>query len=223
MKYYIDDPMKIDYQLFAEGEDPADHGEQEEQAGNADPEQDEQGEKDDESGKKPGKQNARSVPKYSDNDLDRIIGDRFERWQSQQQAKIDEAKRLAEMDAQEKAEYEKGQLQKELDSLKREAAVSRMTKAARDILRDKGVNVPDELLSSLIGEDADSTKSKVDSFVDMFNESVERAVKAKLSGNAPRKSDSSKKTITKEEIMAVKNTAERQRLIAENIELFERK
>ena len=46
-------------------------------------------------------------PKYTDEDLDRIISDRLARWQKEQDKKISEAEKLAKMDAQEKAEYEK--------------------------------------------------------------------------------------------------------------------
>ena len=51
--------------------------------------------------------NDRETPKYSDADLDKILGNRFSRWQKEQQKAVDEAKKLAEMDATQKAEYER--------------------------------------------------------------------------------------------------------------------
>lgn len=63
-------------------------------------------------GNEPG---AEDKPKYSDKDLDNIISKKFAKWQEKQQKAVDEAKKLAEMNATQKAEYERDQLQKELD------------------------------------------------------------------------------------------------------------
>ena len=51
--------------------------------------------------------------------------------------------------------------------------------------------------------------------------SVASAVKEELKGDTPAK-NSNKKTLTKEQILAIKNAAERKKLIAENIHLFDK-
>ncbi|MDY5842307.1 MAG: DUF4355 domain-containing protein, partial [Peptoniphilaceae bacterium] len=53
--------------------------------------------------------NARTVAKHSDEDLDRIINAKVAKLMEKQEKKISEAKKLAEMDAQQKAEYERDQ------------------------------------------------------------------------------------------------------------------
>lgn len=126
------------------------------------------------------------------------------------------------MSAQEKAEYEKKQLQKELDELKAKDALAEMTKTARKMLSDAEITIPDELLAVMVTTDADGTKRAVEGFRDMFKSAVQEAVKLALKGSAPRAGASSK-TITKDEIMTIKDPAERKRLIAENIDLFQRK
>ncbi len=68
-------------------------------------------------------ENARQA-KYTDADIDAIIARKFARWQEQQEAKAAEAAKLAEMNATQKAEYERDQLQKRLDELERERSVS---------------------------------------------------------------------------------------------------
>ena len=55
----------------------------------------------------------------------------------------------------------------------------------------------------------------------MYKDAVQAAVKEALKGKAPRKGTGGAGTMTKEQILAVKNPSERQKLIAENITLFQ--
>lgn len=158
--------------------------------------------------------------KYSDAEVDEIINKKFAKWQKEQEKKISEAEKLAGMNAQEKAEHERDTLQKELDELKRANSIAEMEKTARTMLRDDGVNVPDEVVSSLIAEDADSTKTKVEAFSKAFKEAVQTAVKDALKGKAPATGKSGS-TLTKADILKITNRAERQKAIAEHIDLFQ--
>ena len=60
----------------------------------------------------------------------------------------------------------------------------------------------------------------VEAFSRMYKTAVQAAVKDALKGNPP-KGGTGGKTMTKEQIMAISNPVERQRLIAENIALFQ--
>lgn len=166
----------FDLQLFAEGDgaNPAPSGNEPKPTGNDKP--GEQPEKDEGKG---------NEPKYSDADLDKIIGQKFADWQKKQQKAVDEAKKLAEMDAQQKAEYERDKLQKELDELKRKDALAEMSKVARKMLSDESITIPDELLSMMVTTDAKETKAAIDCFAKLFKESVENAVKERLKGKTP--------------------------------------
>lgn len=157
--------------------------------------------------------------KYTDEDLDRIINQKFADWQKKQEKAVDEAKKLAEMNAQEKAEYERDQFKKELAELREKNAISEMMKTARQMLADEEINISDELLANLVTSDAEETKASVQSFAKLFKDAVQNAVKDALKGNPPKAGKGS--SVTKEQIMAIKNPAERQRMIAENINLFQ--
>lgn len=156
--------------------------------------------------------------KYSDADVDALINKKFAEWSKKRDAEVNEAKKLAEMSETEKSQYERDKLQKQLDELMAEKELNAMTKTARGILADSGITVSDELLSVMVTTDAEKTKAAVDSFIKLFNETVENTVKERLKGKPPRGGKATAKT--KEEIMNVKDTAERQRLILENKELF---
>ena len=167
------------------------------------------------------KQGSKQELKYTDKDLDDIIGKRFAKWQAQQQKAVDEAKKLAAMDAQQKAEYERDQLQKELNELKKQASLSEMTKTARKMLSEDGITVPDELLTMMVSDDAEATKAAVDGFKEVFRETVESAVKERLKGEPPRRgSGGGTAPMTKEQIMKIRDPELRQQKMLENKELF---
>lgn len=160
--------------------------------------------------------------KYSDADVDKIVQERLARQQAQsqkaQQKAVDEATKLATMTAQEKAEYERDQLQKELDSLKKAQVMSEMGKTARQMLSADGLNVPDSLVDMIVAPDAETTKTNVKQFSKMFKAAVQDGVKEALKGKAPGTGSAS--TVTKEDIMKIKDRVERQRMIAEHMDLF---
>lgn len=161
-----------------------------------------------------------SEKKYSDKDLDAILDKRFARWKADQEKEKAEAKRLADMNAQERAEAERDKVQKELDELKAKNAIAEMTNEARKMCAVHDINVGDDLLSVLVNQDADKTKKAVDAFVKMFESEVEKAVKEKLKGNGPKRGGSNK-GVTRESILNITDPMERQRMIAENMDLFQ--
>lgn len=163
--------------------------------------------------------NPEDEKKYSDKEVDELINKKFAKWQKDQEKKITEAAKLAEMNAQEKAEYERDQLQKKLDELERANTLNQMGKTARTMLAEKGITIPEELVNVLLTDEADTTKANVDSFAEAFNKAVEDAVNEKLRAKTPERMGGS--TLTKAEILAVKDMEQRRKLIAENIKLFD--
>lgn len=163
--------------------------------------------------------NARTVAKYSDEDLDRIINAKVAKLMEKQEKKISEAKKLAEMDAQQKAEYERDQFKAQIEELLREKTRGEMMTTARAMLAEKEVHLGDDLLGMLVTEEAESTKQNVESFLALFSAAVEDAVKDKLRRKTPAKMSGSAK-LTKEEIFAIQDPGKRRRTIAENMDLF---
>ena len=158
--------------------------------------------------------------KYSDDDVNKILNQKFAEWQKKKDAELDEAKKLAEMNEAQKAKYEKDKLQKQLDELTQKSTLADMTKTARGILSDEGISVDDDLLSVLVSTDANETNTPVTSFAKMFKESVDKAVKEALKGNPPKSGSKKSGTMTKEQIMNIKDPVERQKMMIENKEMF---
>lgn len=164
----------------------------------------------------------KSEKKYSDEEVDRILSKKFAKWKEQEEKAVKEAEKLAKMDAIQKAEYEREQMQKELDEYKRKDALASMTNTARNMLADANISVSDELLSVMVSTDADETKAAIDAFKNAFNEAVEKAVKERIKGEPPTKGGTPNiaPTLTKEQIMAIKDPELRQKRMLENKELF---
>lgn len=160
-------------------------------------------------------------PKYTDEDVDKILNQKFAEWQKKKDKELTEAQKLAQMDATQKAEYKAQQFEEELNALKEKNTLSEMSKTARKMLAEEEINVSDELLDMMVCTDAEKTKTAVDSFAKLFKSAVQEAVKNALKGPAPKAGAGGKTTVTKEQIMAIKNPSERQRMIAENITLFQ--
>lgn len=136
----------------------------------------------------------RNTPKYSDNDLDKLFNRKFAEHEKKKAKEIEEAKaaereaaKLEKMNEHQKTAYELEQARKELDDLKREKALSEMSKTARKMLSDKNISVPDELLSMMVTTDAEETKAAIDSFATMFNEAVDKAKREFYRGEPPKR------------------------------------
>lgn len=142
------------------------------------------------------------------------------KWQTITDGKVSEAEKLAQMTREEKAEYRAKQLEKELEDYKRKESLSEMTKTARKMLTDSGITINDDLLSMLVDTDADKTKATVDGFTKAFTEAVESAVKERLKGEPPKRGTGTQQTMTKEQIMQIRDPELRQQKMLEHRELF---
>ena len=210
----LDGRWPFNLQLFAD--DGGDNGDDGDDGGDdGDEDGDEDGEED-----KPEK-------KYTDADIDRIVAQRLarERKAAEKKAKQKaEAEKLKSMTAAEKRDAEFEQMKARLASLEAEKNQAEMLSTASDILKDAGINVSSKLVGHLIAETADETKANVDEFVKLFNDAVNKGVKAamKAAGSSPKRKGGSSDSgeWTKEKIYEVKDPIKRQQLIKEHWELF---
>lgn len=96
-----------------------------------------------------------------DKDVDSIVKSKKSRWQQELEAKKEEAKKLAKMNAEEKLQHELEQKEAEIAELKRGQALSEMTKEASKMLTDANLPHDDDLLGLIVSDDADATKQAV--------------------------------------------------------------
>lgn len=156
---------------------------------------------------------------FNRDELAKIMAAEKEKWKAELEAEKTQAEKLAKMNAEEKIAFERDQLKAELEELRQEKAKSEMTKTARGMLAEADINISEDLLATLVTEEAEVTKTNVDSFIKSFKEEVDKAVKEALKGKVAKK-PASPAGLTKEAILSVKDRSERLRLIAENQGLF---
>ena len=143
-----------------------------------------------------------------------------EKWKTLTDDKVSEAEKLSQMTAEQKEKYRADKAEKELADLRRQIALDDMAKTARKMLTEEQITIPDEIVMNLVCEDAEKTKDAVEGFVKSYKDAVAAAVKEALRGNPPKAGTGGTKPVTREQIFAVKDRAERQKLIAENPQLF---
>lgn len=135
----------------------------------------------------------RSKPKYSDDDFDKKLNQKFAEWQKKKEQEIAEAEKLAKMNAEEKANHN-AQKEKEradkaearIAELEKKDALAEMSKTARKMLADEGINISDELLSVLVTPEAEATQTSIKNFVKLFKAEVEKGIKAQATGTTPK-------------------------------------
>lgn len=115
-------------QLFADGGDGADGGDDD----GGDPGEDDPADDDDQ---KKGK-------KYTDEEVDALIERKFAEWQKKnekRQTKKDEAERLRNMSDQERKDHEMEDLRQQVAALQKKETMSKMSATARNMLAAKGI------------------------------------------------------------------------------------
>ena len=156
------------------------------------------------------------IPK---SEAEKMIKDRVRREQKAREKAVEEAEKLAKMNAEQKKEYEYEKMQKELEEYKQKDQFYKLSREASKMLADEDIKADDELLETLVKDDAEGTQQAVQSFVKLLNAKVEEGVKKALSGNSPRV-NAGNNIVSKKQIMEIKDPVERQKAIRENINLF---
>lgn len=137
----------------------------------------------------------------------------------QQEQARSEAEKLASMNESEKLAYERDQYKTELENLKNQVVLAQMQGTARAILAEKNIHAPDELISMIVTADAETTKSNVARFAEMYTKAVEDGIRERMKSGTPR-TGTVKSSMTKEQILAIKDNKARIQAINENMQLF---
>ncbi|CZQ83895.1 Hypothetical protein Tpal_500 [Trichococcus palustris] len=125
---------------------------------------------------------------YTQEEVEKMMKDRVAREKKAAEEALEEAKKLAKMNEDEKAKYELEKLQRELAEYKKKDAFNGLSKEASKMLSEHNIHADDELLAFVVKGDAEATKLAVDSFVALVNTKISDGVKQALSGTPPKAS-----------------------------------
>lgn len=131
-----------------------------------------------------------------------------------------EAEKLKELTAAEQL----AKLQSEVEALKKKDAYNGLAAEAGNSLQGLGIMPTPEILGFVVKDTAEATAAAVKSFAEAVSKAAADTTKTLLMGTPPKALSSvGVDKPTKEEIMEIKDPVKRQRLIRENLELFEQK
>lgn len=202
------DLLHLDLQFFAEEDNQSDNN------NDSNDNQDNQNQNDQTDDKN------QTAKTYSEEEVQKMVKERVAREKKAAEKAVEEAKKLAQMNEEEKKKYEFEQMQKELEEYKRKDSFNGLSKEASKMLSEHEITADDELLAFVVKDSAEETRVAVNSFVALINTKVEEGVKKALAGKSP-KVNTNNKALTKEQIRSEKDAIKRQKLIKENIHLFQ--
>ncbi|MDB1564753.1 DUF4355 domain-containing protein [Lacticaseibacillus paracasei] len=123
---------------------------------------------------------------YTDEQVNEIVKKRLARAEKEKQAAVDEAAKLAKMNADQKKDYELEKAQKERDELKSQLATYEMGKQARSMFEDAKLTVTEEDLQHVVTPEAESTKANVKWLI-AHDQAVAEGVRQELlKGSTPK-------------------------------------
>lgn len=153
-----------------------------------------------------------------DKDVDSIVKSKKSRWQKELEQEKNEAARLAKLS---ESERQQALIQKEKDDFEKEKADFRK----EQLFVEKGKQltaqgIPAEFAHRISGETAEEILEDVKTFRNEWDKAVETKVNERLASKTKTRVGSGSGQMTKTEIMAIKDSKERQRMIAANRDLF---
>lgn len=101
-----------------------------------------------------------------------------------QEAAVAEALKVAGMDAESKAKYEKEQADKKLADREAEIARRELRADARELIAEKGIS--QDFLDLLIGKDMKDTKARIEAFKARYDADVQAQVEKRMVGKTPQ-------------------------------------
>lgn len=140
---------------------------------------------------------------FTQADVDEIVQQRLKKaeksYARKMQEQLDEAEKLRQMNAEQKAEYEQEKQAKEIADLKAQLNRNALEKEASKLLSEAGIVADDEILSFVVKEDAEGTQEAISRFSSLVNEVADKKVSEALKGRTPGKvGEQSSAEITKE-------------------------
>lgn len=199
--------LKLNLQFFSEADD----------AGGSNPDNEEEIKTDESVDQEENEQEEKT---FTQDQVDQIVKDRIARAEKDKAEAVKEAEKLAKMSADQKREYELDKLKRENEELKASQNRFELGKTATAILAESGIVADDEILEIVVKEDAEKTNNAVKAFVTLVDRVSDDKMRDKLKGNAPKKQQTKPGSMTKEEILAIKDGAKRIQAIQDNPHLF---
>ena len=118
-------------------------------------------------------------------EIGKMLSAERSKWEAEQEAKENEAKKLAKMNADEKKDYQLKQLEQELANREQAIARKELTAEAKAMLSERGL--PVELVGVIDLTSAEAVTESVASIQKTWEDAVQKGVSDRMKGSAPIK------------------------------------
>ena len=151
-------------------------------------------------------------------EIGKMLSAERSKWEAEQEAKENEAKKLAKMNADEKKDYQLKQLEQELANREQAIARKELTAEAKTMLSERGL--PVELVGVIDLTSAETVTDSVASIQKSWEEAVQKGIADRTKGGAPIKTAPQQSTeLTKAQFYRMSH-AEKANLKQTNPELY---
>ncbi|MEY8435091.1 DUF4355 domain-containing protein [Streptococcus hyointestinalis] len=161
---------------------------------------------------------------FTQEELDAIIqkekGKAKRAAEKEYKAKLDEAEKLRQMNAEQKAEYEAKKQADYIAELEAKINRSGLEKEASKMLSEGGIVPDEEILGFVVKDDAESTQEAVNSFTALVNDLAGKKVNTLLKGKTPQKVEQTTAGVLTKEQFDRMGYKDRNELIQNNPELY---
>ncbi|HHG8037245.1 TPA: DUF4355 domain-containing protein [Streptococcus pneumoniae] len=118
-------------------------------------------------------------------EIGKMLSAERSKWEAEQEAKENEAKKLAKMNADEKQKYQLEQREQELADREKAIARKELTAEAKAMLSER--DLPVELVNVVDLTSAETVSESITSIQKAWEESVQKGVSERMKGSAPIK------------------------------------
>lgn len=132
---------------------------------------------------------------------DKRVSEAMKKAERKSQAKIKEATKLAQMNEEQKFQYELEQREKAIEAKEKELALAENKATASQILADRGLSA--QLVDMVVAEDADEMMDNINRLDSAFKASVKAEVEKRLATKTPKKNLPLDTHITQEQFRAM--------------------
>lgn len=157
------------------------------------------------------------VEKLLQQETDRRVSAAMRKADAKKAEAVKEAQRLAEMSAEQKAQYQLEQKERELAEREQRLSVAENTAEALKVLADKGLRPA--LVRFVVAPDAETMMDNINELEKEFKASVKAEVERRLAGSTPKRNLPPDRAIGKEEFARM-NLAQQQEIYRNNPELY---
>lgn len=154
---------------------------------------------------------------FTQEEVNNIVEKRLNKEKNKWKNEVDQAKRLAEMSAEDRAREEFRIKQQQFEEEKAAFEKEKLLVQTQKELSAK--NVPIEFADMLVKEDAEATKAAIDVFAQLYNQSVEKGVSNKMKGRPPKTKQTPSDGLDRAAFMKL-SLAEQQKMAKENPERY---